>query len=67
MHYHAPRPRLVRQAALWTNVVDVDWQEAALVVMGVQGRLLMAVNDINRVRPAERPRRTTRKPVEAMR
>jgi hypothetical protein len=37
------------------GVIDVDRQEAALVVMGVEEReLLMAVNDINRVVDVER-------------
>ena len=37
------------------GVVDVDRQEAALVVMGVEEReLLMAVNDVDRVVDVER-------------
>ena len=40
------------------GVVDVDRQEAALVVMGVEQReLLMAVNDIHRIVDVERHRR----------
>ena len=40
------------------RVVDVDRQEAALVVMGIEQReLLMAVNDIHRVVDVERHRR----------
>ena len=39
------------------RVLDVDRQEAALVVMGVEQReLLMAVNDIHRVVDVERHR-----------
>ena len=39
------------------RVIDVDRQEAALVVMGVEQReLLMAVNDIHRVVDVERHR-----------
>jgi hypothetical protein len=39
------------------RVVDVDRQEAALVIMGVEQReLLMAVNDIHRIVDIERHR-----------
>src|SRR5712672_1407183 len=45
-------------AGVLGGVVDVDRQEAALIVMGVEQReLLMAVNDIHRIVDVERHRR----------
>src|SRR6266404_2611320 len=45
---HSDRPACRR-------VVDMNWQETALVVMGIeQGELLMALNDINRIVDIER-------------
>ena len=39
-----------RHRAAGCGVVDVDWQEAALVVMGVEQRKpLMAVDDVDRI------------------
>jgi hypothetical protein len=60
----APRcPRAFARAEKHSNrparrrVVSVDWQEAALVVMGVEQRELpMAVNDIHRIVDIERDR-----------